>query len=65
MNRGDHVKQGQLVAALENRDLAAAVDNAKGQVAQAAVNLNSVANGHRTRIRGEGPDRRGIRPGAI
>jgi len=42
VNRGDHVKQGQLVAALESHDLAAAVENTKGQVAQAAVNLNSV-----------------------
>src|SRR5271157_4395524 len=41
-NRGDHVKQGQLVATLESRDLAAAVANAKAQVNQAALNLHSV-----------------------
>src|SRR5689334_10559445 len=34
-NRGDHVKSGQLLATLENRDLSAAVNSAKGQVAQA------------------------------
>jgi HlyD family secretion protein len=42
VNRGDHVKQGQLVAELESRDLAAAVENARGQVNQAAANLRSV-----------------------
>jgi multidrug efflux pump subunit AcrA (membrane-fusion protein) len=42
VNRGDHVKQGQLVATLESRDLAAAVANAKAQVNQAALNLHSV-----------------------
>jgi HlyD family secretion protein len=40
-NRGDHVKQGQLVATLESRDLKAAVANAQAQVKQATVNLNS------------------------
>jgi biotin carboxyl carrier protein len=35
VNRGDHVKEGQLVATLESRDLKAAVDNAKAQVNQA------------------------------
>src|SRR5580698_5425324 len=32
VNRGDHVKEGQLVATLESRDLKAAVENAKAQV---------------------------------
>src|SRR5580704_3796385 len=32
VNRGDHVKQGQLLATLESRDLTAAVANAKAQV---------------------------------
>ena len=42
VNRGDHVKQGQLLATLESRDLAAAVANAKALVSQAALNLHSV-----------------------
>ena len=41
-NRGDHVKQGQLLAVLESRDLAAAVANAKSQVSQAELNLHTV-----------------------
>src|SRR5579862_9166102 len=31
VNRGDHVKQGQLLAELENRDLAAAAEESRGQ----------------------------------
>jgi multidrug efflux pump subunit AcrA (membrane-fusion protein) len=42
VNRGDHVKEGQLVATLESRDLAAAVTAAKAQVSQATLNLHSV-----------------------
>ena len=42
VNRGDHVKQGQLLATLESRDLAAAVANAKAQVNQATLNVHSV-----------------------
>jgi multidrug efflux pump subunit AcrA (membrane-fusion protein) len=41
VNRGDHVKDGQLLATLENRDLKAAVDNLKAQVNQASLNLHS------------------------
>lgn len=41
VNRGDHVKQGQLVATLENRDLKAAVDTAKAQVNLAELNVHS------------------------
>jgi multidrug efflux pump subunit AcrA (membrane-fusion protein) len=41
VNRGDHVKEGQLVATLESRDLKAAVENAKAQVNQATLNLHS------------------------
>src|SRR6185369_5604868 len=37
-NRGDHVKTGQLLAVLENRDLKAAVAANKGQVDQAEAN---------------------------
>ncbi len=44
VNRGDHVKQGQLVATLENRDLVAAATAAKGQVDQAEANLRTTAN---------------------
>lgn len=35
VNRGDHVKQGQLLAVLENRDLVGIVEESKGQVDQA------------------------------
>ncbi len=41
VNRGDHVKEGQLVATLENRDLKAAVENAKAQVNQATLNVHT------------------------
>lgn len=40
VNRGDHVKEGQLIATLESRDLKAAVENAKAQVNQANVNAH-------------------------
>ena len=39
VNRGDHVKAGDLVAVLENRDLIATAASNKGQVAQAEANL--------------------------
>jgi multidrug efflux pump subunit AcrA (membrane-fusion protein) len=35
VNRGDHVKSGQVMAELETADLAAAVNESKGQLAQA------------------------------
>lgn len=35
VNRGDHVRQGQLLAELENRDLVAAATESKGQLEQA------------------------------
>jgi len=41
VSRGDHVQAGQVVATLENRDLTAAVGQAKGQVAQAESNLRA------------------------
>ena len=41
VNRGDYVKAGQLVAALENRDLIAAADESKGGIAQAEANLRT------------------------
>ena len=41
VNRGDHVKAGQLLAVLENRDLVAAQNAAKSQVDQAEANLRS------------------------
>ena len=37
VNRGDHVKQGQLLAVLENRDFTAAVADAKGAYDQASA----------------------------
>jgi len=41
VNRGDHVKQGQLLAVLENRDLTAAAAESKGAVEQAESNLRA------------------------
>ncbi len=41
VNRGDHVKEGQLLATLENRDLVAAAAASKGQVDQAQANLHA------------------------
>ena len=44
VNRGDHVKQGQLLAVLENLDLVAAETSSRGQLEQAQANLDSTAN---------------------
>jgi HlyD family secretion protein len=41
VNRGDHVKEGQLLAVLENRDLLATAAANRGQVAQAQANLQA------------------------
>ena len=41
VNRGDHVKQGQLLAVLENRDLTAAAAEGKGALEQADANLRA------------------------
>ena len=41
VNRGDHVKQGQLLAVLENRDLIDAAEESKGTVEQAESNLRA------------------------
>ncbi len=41
VNRGDHVKQGQLLAVLENRDLQAAAVASRGQFAQAEANYRA------------------------
>jgi multidrug efflux pump subunit AcrA (membrane-fusion protein) len=43
VNRGDHVKKGQLLATLENRDLAAAVTDARGGFDQANATYRNVA----------------------
>lgn len=43
VNRGDHVKQGQLLAELENRDLVASAQESKGQYEQATSNYRSTA----------------------
>jgi HlyD family secretion protein len=43
VNRGDHVRSGQLLATLENRDLAAAVSDSKGSYDQAAANYRNVS----------------------
>src|ERR1019366_6301709 len=42
VNRGDHVKEGQVVAELENRDLLAAAQESKGQWAQAESNYRTI-----------------------
>jgi HlyD family secretion protein len=44
VNRGDHVKQGQLLAVLENRDLVAAEAAGKGQLDQAQASLANTEN---------------------
>src|ERR1700730_12994933 len=44
VNRGDHVKQGQLLAELENRDLVGAATESRGQLAQAESNLRSTTS---------------------
>jgi HlyD family secretion protein len=41
VNRGDHVKRGQLLAQLENLDLVAAAQESKGQYGQAESNYRS------------------------
>ncbi len=43
VNRGDHVRKGQLLATLENKDLAAAVSDTKGSYDQAAANYRNVS----------------------
>src|SRR6476646_3795123 len=44
VNRGDHVRKGQLLAILENKDLAASVTDAKGGYDQAAANYRNVSS---------------------
>jgi HlyD family secretion protein len=41
VNRGDHVRQGQLLAVLENRDLTASAAEGKGAMEQAKSNLRA------------------------
>src|SRR3954463_3303471 len=41
VNRGDHVKQGQLLGVVENRDLVYAAAESKGAVQQAESNLRT------------------------
>ena len=43
VNRGDHVKEGQLLAVLENRDLSAAARESKGLYEQAAANYRATS----------------------
>ncbi len=45
VNRGDHVKDGQVVAVLENRDLSAAADEAKSLYEQAQSAYRNVTAG--------------------
>ena len=44
VNRGDHVRKGQILAELENRDLAAAVTEAKANYEQAEANLQNTVS---------------------
>ena len=44
VNRGDHVKEGQLLAVLENRDLSAAALESKGLYEQAAANYRATSS---------------------
>jgi len=44
VNRGDHVKQGQLLAVLENRDLMGGAVASRGQYAQAEANYRTTAS---------------------
>jgi HlyD family secretion protein len=44
VNRGDHVRKGQMLAELENRDLTAAVVEAKANYDQAEANLRNIAS---------------------
>ncbi|MCU1237965.1 MAG: efflux transporter, family, subunit [Candidatus Solibacter sp.] len=44
VQRGDHVKQGQLLAVLENRDLTAAQGESRAQLEQAQANLRSTTS---------------------
>src|SRR5882757_3282696 len=41
VQRGDHVRQGQLLAVLESRDLTATTAESKGQLDQAEANLRT------------------------
>jgi multidrug efflux pump subunit AcrA (membrane-fusion protein) len=45
VNRGDHVRQGQLLAVLEDRDLVAAADESKGLYQQAEANYRATTAG--------------------
>lgn len=45
VNRGDHVRQGQLLAVLEDRDLVAAADESKGLYQQAEANFRATTAG--------------------
>lgn len=44
VNRGDHVKAGQLLAELENRDLVGVAQDTRGQLVQAESNYKSTAD---------------------
>jgi HlyD family secretion protein len=44
VNRGDHVKRGQLLAELENGDLVGAAQESRGQFAQAESNYRATAD---------------------
>src|ERR1700688_2230750 len=44
VQRGDHVKQGQLLAVLESRDLTASAAESQAQLSQAEANLRSISS---------------------
>ena len=45
VQRGSHVKQGQLLALLENKDLAGAAEQSKGEFEQAEAGYNTTTGG--------------------
>ena len=62
VQRGDHVKQGQLLAVLESRDLTAGAGESRAQVAQAEANLRTTTVRTGSRVRGESADRSSMPP---
>ena len=62
VNRGDHVKQGQLLAVLENRDLIAAASGEQRRGGAGRIQSAHHRRRHRPGIGGQGADRCGIGP---
>ena len=62
VNRGDHVRAGQLIAELESSDLAAAVEEAKFQYEQAQAAYATVTGATVVEDRDQGASGCAIRP---